>query len=147
MSNITAAARRIEVLARQAALLAQVPMLSVADTIAVLKQEPEKVIVLIDAHSGTVKVPAFQFIRSNGALVPNPNVQAVYSVKRGYVGYPNLNINGAWTELVWWTTPMKLDAREPDTTTFRPIDVVDNAAMIAELVEWVRDWENEPGFG
>ncbi len=141
-----AAARRIEQLSQHAALLAQVEMLSVPTTIKVLKLQLPDIIVLVDAHSATVKIPAFQFLRdANDVPLPLPNrkVQAVNREKGGYHGYPNLNINGAWSVLSWWRTPMKLDASDPNETPFAPIDIVDDAVKLDLVAKWLKEWADE----
>lgn len=141
--------RRQQQLARQEALLAQVDMLSVADTIKVLRDAPEHIIVLVDPRAATIKVPAFQFIRDNsGELVPNPQIQAVHSAKGIAIGFPNFNVNGAWDTIDWWYNhTMKLDASDPTETKFTPISIAGDNAKLNLLIDWVKDWGNEVSYG
>jgi hypothetical protein len=137
--------RRRQQLARQVQLLAQVDMLSAADTIKVLKSAPEYIIVLLDPHTATIKVPAFQFTRtSDGDLVPSPKIQEVHSVKGGYVGFPNLNVNGAWDLIDWWYNHrMKLNASNPSEIEFTPISIVGDIAKLDLLIDWIKGWGDE----
>lgn len=141
--------RRKQQLARQVQLLAQVDMLPIADTIKVLKGAPEHVIFLLDSHSATIKVPAFQFTRnSDGDLVPNPKVQEVHSVKGGYIGLPNLNINSAWDLIDWWyNCQMKLDASDSTEPEFVPISIVHDDGKLDLLIDWIKGWADEVSYG
>lgn len=132
--------------ASQAAVLEQVDMLGVADTVEVLRREIRGIITLIDVHSATVKIPAFQFKRTaEGKLVVIPGVWKLNQVKTGNGHLPLYNND--WLLLDWWFSQMKLDTREPDTTAFRPIDVVLDPEMVTKIIDWFKELANEPGFG
>lgn len=139
--------RRLQ-LVRQVQLLAQVEVLSDADTITVLKDAPEHIVVLLDPHSATIKIPAFQFIRNNDRLVPNPKIQEVHSVKGGYIGFPNLNVNGAWDLIDWWfNNRMKFDASDQEEQEFAPISLVNDNAKLDLLIDWIKGWADEVSYG
>lgn len=140
--------RRLQ-LARQMQLLAQIETLSIDDTVKVLKDAPEHIIVLLDPHSAAIRIPAFQFTRNNhGELVPNPKIQEVHCAKGGNIGFPNLNVNGAWDLIDWWfNNHMKFDASNQDEQKFVPISLVDDDAKLDLLINWIKGWANEVSYG
>lgn len=136
-------------IADRRAKLSSIELLSDVDAIRVY-QNGGGFLTVIDPDTLTVKVPAFQFLKENGQLkrdangVPlmNPAVHEVFVQQNGGVSAPKIALD-AWFTLNWWLTSMKLDAREPDTTAFRPIDRADNPATLSQLVDWLKDWSDE----
>lgn len=132
------------------AKLSRIELLSDEDAVKVYQQNGGSFLTIIDPVTLVLKVPAFQCLKENGELkrdtngvpVMNPDVHKVFVAQNGGVSAPKLALD-AWFTLEWWLAPMKLDAREPDTTAFRPIDRADNPATLNALVDWFKDWADE----
>lgn len=145
-------ARRESELDKQRPLLEEVDMLDLEDTIRVLKVNVPA-LVLIDAETATVKVPAFQFLNEDGQVkrdevtdtpVINSGVLAVFQQQSpGFDRPSKLNAASAWHAMYWWVTEMRLDVSDPESRPFRPIDVVCDPQMLADLVDWLKDWRDE----
>lgn len=143
---------RAEELDRQRQLLENLPVLGSEDAIRVLKADTAA-LVLIDADTATVKVPAFQFVDETdqikrdevtGALVMNPGVLAVFRQQSpGFDRPSRLSSASAWHMLYWWTTEMRLDVSDPRSQPFHPIDVVHDSRTLDELVNWLKDMSDE----
>lgn len=147
--------RREEELKRQRQLVLNVPMLNSEDAICVLSVDIEGVLVLIDADTATVKIPAFQFLDENGEIkrdevtsIPllNPRVLAIFRQQSpGFDRPSKLGSAQAWLMLIWWVTETNLDASIPAEfqRAFRPIDVVHSPQMLDQLVDLLKGWGDE----
>lgn len=144
--------RRQAELNLQQAVLANIEFLSFEDTAKVLVEQPSGVIVLIDARSAIVKIPAFQFLRGDdgfkrnqiaGTPILNPDVQAVFRQQNASAANRIILGSEAWFMLNWWLTEMRLDVSDPESRPFRPIDAVGNSQTLAKLVDWFKDWADE----
>lgn len=143
---------RREELVKQRLLLHSVPVLSPEDTIRVLNLDAPALI-LIDPDAATVKIPAFQFLdedgqikRVNGFPIISSGVLAIFQrLCPGIDRLSKLNTASAWHAMYWWVAEMRLDVRDPESRPFRPIDVVCNPQMLADLVDWFKDDDGPNG--
>lgn len=150
-------ARRDAELDKQRQLLEEVDMLSPKDAIRVL-QANISALVLTDADTATVKVPAFQFLMDKDGKIKRDAVTKIPIINLGVLAVfqqqspdfgrlSKLDSANAWFMLSWWTIEMRLDVSDPESRPFRPIDVIRDATTLYALAKYLKEWREEEQSG